>query len=78
MILCMAMKIMTDKELLAAVEAFLKRTEMKHTRFGREVMKDGALVQHLRKGRSLSLENAGKVVRFMNTYRAPEQQDKAA
>lgn len=78
MIPCDAMKIMTDKELIAAVEAFLKRTQMKPTRFGREVMGDGALVQHLKEGRSLSLKNAGKVVRFMNSYRPPAEQDKAA
>jgi hypothetical protein len=71
MIHLVAMKIMTDAELLAKVEAFLKRTKMPATRFGRETMADGSLVTHLRAGRSLSLANAGKVVDFMIAYRAP-------
>lgn len=62
------MNIITDAELLTQVEAFLARTGMKHTRFGRETMADGALVQHLRAGRSLSLANANKVVSFMEQY----------
>jgi hypothetical protein len=59
------MRIMTDAELLTAVEDFLARSKMPHTRFGREVMSDGALVQHLRNGRSLSLANANKVLSFI-------------
>lgn len=68
MILVVAMKIMTDDELLAEVEKFLDRTKMPHTRFGREVMADGALVQHLREGRSLSLKNANKVLNFIASH----------
>jgi hypothetical protein len=71
MIQPVVMKIMTDAELLAKVEAFLERTKMPATRFGRETMADGSLVTHLRAGRSLSLANAGKVVAFMVAYRAP-------
>lgn len=66
------MKILTDAELLAAVEEFLARTGMPHTRFGREVMADGALVQHLRGGRSLSLSNANKVLTFIAEHQVPE------
>lgn len=62
------MRIITDAELLAEVEGFIARTEMPHTRFGREAMSDGSLVQHLRAGRSLSLRNAEKLVRFMASY----------
>lgn len=62
------MSIMTDAELLAEVERFLKLANMAPTRFGREVMADGALVGHLRAGRSLSLSNANKLVRFMAEY----------
>lgn len=72
------MKIITDADLLRQVEAFLKRTGMPHTRFGREVMKDGALVQHLREGRSLSLKNVNKVLGFMAAYRAEPKRAKAA
>lgn len=74
----LAMKIMTDADLLAAVEAFLARTGMKHTRFGREVMGDGSLVQHLRDGRSLSLRNAEKVVCFMREHPRKRSEARAA
>lgn len=74
MILMTVMSIMTDAELLEQVEAFLDRTGMKPTRFGREVMSDGALVQHLKTGRSLSLGNANKVVAFMLEYERADQQ----
>ena len=73
MIACLPMSIMTDAELLAEVEAFLAATSMAPTRFGREVMADGALVQHLRAGRSLSLGNANKVVAFMRDWQPAEQ-----
>jgi len=66
------MSIMTDAELLTQVEAFLIETGMKPTRFGRETMADGALVQHLRAGRSLSLANANKLVTFMAQYAAQQ------
>lgn len=72
MIHMISMSIMTDAELLKLVETFLEKTEMAPTRFGREVMADGALVQHLRAGRSLSLSNANKLVDFMATYRTPK------
>ena len=77
MILLAAMKIITDADLLAQVEAFLKRTRMAHTRFGRETMGDGSLVQHLRDGRSLSLRNAEKLVNFMMTYSPTDKADAA-
>lgn len=63
------MEIPTDADLVARVDEFLARTGMAPTRFGREVMGDGALVQHLRAGRSLSLSNANKLVSFMATHR---------
>lgn len=66
------MSIITDAELVARVDDFLARTQMPHTRFGREVMADGALVQHLRAGRSLSLANANKVLDFIAEH-APDQ-----
>lgn len=78
MICSHAMKIMTDAELLASVEDFLVRTGMPHTRFGREVMADGALVQHLRTGRSLSLSNANKVLAFIAAYKPGSSEAKAA
>lgn len=70
------MTIMTDDELLAQVESFLGRTGMKPSRFGRETMADGSLVQHLRAGRSLSLRNAAKLMEFMSAHEA--QSERAA
>lgn len=74
MIFVGVMSIMTDAELLEHVEDFLVKTGMAQTRFGREVMADGALVQHMRAGRSLSLTNVNKVLDFMAAYHATEPQ----
>lgn len=60
--------ILTDDMLLAEVDTFLANTKMAPTRFGIEVLGDGGLVKGLRSGRSLSLRNAEKVVRFMASY----------
>lgn len=59
---------MTDEELLKRIEAFLIRTEMAPTRFGREVMREASLITSLRNGRSLSLSNVNKVLKFMADY----------
>lgn len=73
-----AMQIITDAQLLEKVEAFLAKHEIPPTRFGRDVMNDGALVFQMRAGtRSLSLKNAEKVVEYMRTYR-PSEKAKAA
>lgn len=66
------MQIMTDAELLGAVEAFLARTAMPPSRFGRETMGDGSLVSHLKAGRSLSLANANKLLAFMAKHEASQ------
>lgn len=75
MILVLPMDIMStanpDAELLAKIDAFIARTGMAPTRFGRETMADGWLIEHLRNGRSLSLKNARKVIRFMEEYEKP-------
>lgn len=65
------MLIPSDSELLAEIEKFLDQTEMKPTRFGLEVMEDGALVSQLRNGRSLSLRNAGKVIAYIRAQKSP-------
>lgn len=66
----MPVMILTDDMLLAEVDTFLTHTKMAPTRFGIEVLGDGGLVKGLRAGRSLSLRNAEKVVRFMQSYQA--------
>ena len=63
------MDIITDAQLLTQIEAFLTSNEMSASRFGINVMGDGALVFQLREGkRSLSLKNAAKVVDYMQGY----------
>jgi hypothetical protein len=57
--------IITDEELLERIEAFIRRTEMPPTRFGREAMREASFIESLRNGRSLSLRNANRVLRFM-------------
>ncbi len=65
--------LMTDEQLLKQIEAFLKKTDMPQTRFGLEAMSEGGLVKSLREGRSLSLKNADKVLRFMAGYRGTKK-----
>jgi len=60
-----------DAELLEKIDAFIARTGMKPTRFGREAMNDGDLIRLLRDGRSLSLKNAKKVLDFMVEFERP-------
>jgi len=61
--------IMTDEILLGQVDEFLGRTGMAPTRLGIAALSDGGLVKGMREGRSLSLRNAEKLVRFMSEYR---------
>lgn len=70
------MKITTDSELLAQIEEFLTSHSLSPSRFGRAAMGDAGLVTHLRKGRSLTLKSAEKVVHFMRTYRPASGDDK--
>ena len=64
------MTILTDAELLQRIEAFLARTGMAPTRFGRDVMAEASLIATLRNGRSLSLKNVNKLLGFMADYEA--------
>lgn len=59
------MTIITDHELLERIEAFLDRSGLSPTRFGLEAMSEGGLVASLHRGRSLSLKNVNKVLRFI-------------
>ena len=63
------MDVLTDQQLLDRIEAFIDLHSMAPTRFGREAMGDGALIQHLKAGRSPSLRNVNKIVDFMAAYR---------
>jgi hypothetical protein len=64
------MEIITDAALIERIKAFIDQHQMAPTRFGREAMGDGALLSQLEDGRSLSLKNAEKVIRYMQEYRA--------
>ncbi|MFC0302746.1 hypothetical protein ACFSTI_24980 [Rhizorhabdus histidinilytica] len=64
---------MTDAELLQAIDAFIADTNIKPTRLGLDALGDGNLVSNLRNGRSLTLRNAERLMRFMAEYqRAPQ------
>lgn len=60
--------IITDAALLEQIEAFIAEHDMRPSRFGLEAMGDGALIPQLKAGRSLSLRNAERVLRFMASY----------
>lgn len=62
------MNITTDGELLQQIESFIADTGMKPSRFGLDAMGDGALIQQLRSGRSLTLRNASRVIDFMKSF----------
>lgn len=72
------MEIITDSALLAHIEGFLARHSMAQSRFGRETMGDGSLVQHLRDGRSLSLKNAERVLTWMADFESALTTEQAA
>jgi phage-related minor tail protein len=71
MILFVVMEIITDAELLTRINAFLKEHELSRAAFGKATMSDPALVQMLEAGRSLSLKNVNKVLRWMAEYQPP-------
>lgn len=65
--------LLTDKALLDRIEKFITDHDMRPSRFGLDAMGDGALIPQLRAGRSLSLRNAERVVKFMDGYSTPKQ-----
>lgn len=68
------------KALLAEIEKFLARTGMRASTFGHKTTKDGKTVDRLRRGKTVTLETAAAIRRFMAHYR-PEtkpRQKKAA
>lgn len=64
---------LTDAALLAQIEVFCQRHGVKPSTFGRNVLGDGNLIPNLKDGRSLSLRNAEKVVKFMAEYQPADQ-----
>lgn len=65
-----AVMLMTDEQLIEAMEAFCERHDMAPTRFGREAAREAQLIQSLKSGRSISLSRANRIVAFMNAYEA--------
>lgn len=59
------LKLPTTQELVAAIDAFLVRHNMRPTRFGRDATGEPQLLDSLRNGRSPSLDTAGKIADFM-------------
>jgi hypothetical protein len=58
-----------ESDLLADVEAFLKRTGMTPTRFGVLSTGERGLVKRLRRGRTVQLATAERLWRFMATHK---------
>lgn len=56
--------------LLQAIEAFLARTGMGASTFGRAAVNDGSLVKQLQEGRELLGKTRAKVLTFIATHRA--------
>lgn len=65
----MATALTTDADVLARIETFCERHDMKPTTFGRLSIGDGNLVANLKAERSLTLKTAGRVLSFIATYR---------
>jgi len=59
---------------LRHIEAFLRRTGMAPTRFGREAARDPRLVFDMRRGREPSDRMRRRVEHFMNIYDAGDAQ----
>ncbi|ACL58732.1 hypothetical protein [Methylobacterium nodulans] len=57
--------------LLHEIEAFLTATRLAESTFGRKCVNDGKLVSRLREGRTVTLEKASAIRRFMREYRPP-------
>jgi hypothetical protein len=55
--------------LIRKIEAFMRRTKMPQTKFGRLAVSDPRLIDDLRKGRTPRPSTEKRVEHFMNTYR---------
>lgn len=61
------MDIPTKDELLGSIRAFLKRHDMKPTRFGRDVTGEPQLIDSIEKGRSVGHETLLKIADFIKS-----------
>jgi hypothetical protein len=58
------------EQFVERVEAFLARSGMRPTDFGREALGDPGFITHLRRGRSPSLDTADRVTAFIDRLEA--------
>lgn len=59
------------KDFLREIEAFLKKTGMPASTFGRQARKDSKLVYTLRDGRSPTAETIDSIRKFIQNYESP-------
>lgn len=59
---------LTEREILARIEAFLSKHGMPHTRFGRQAIGEASFVKTLREGRELKLGMARRLLVFMREF----------
>ena len=71
---------MTREQLLAEIEGFLSRPDVKMTEstFGRLAVNDGKLVPRLREGKGITLDTAAKITTFIREYRPAVQTETPA
>lgn len=60
---------MTQREFVSQVEAFLKQSGMSARRLGVEVGNDAAMVYKLRRGRQTTLDMAASIFNFMQQHK---------
>ena len=68
----------TTKALLAEIESFLAWSGMGTSAFGHATVKDGKLLQRLRKGGRVTLETASKIRSYIASERTKPRPKKAA
>ena len=66
------MEVLTDQQLIDQIDAFLARSGMKPTRFGREVANEPSFLGRLRGGRSVTLKTANRVAEFIRDHAAKD------
>ena len=64
--------------LIDEIEAFLERTKMSATAFGKIALNDPPFVQQVRDGRDVKWSTVEKVRAFMADWQPPEDLDDAA
>ena len=66
---------MTQDQLLAEIEAFLRCRRMNEHTFGRLAVNDGKFIARIRGGGGVTLRTASRVRKFMDDQRAAERRE---